>query len=80
VQGASLLISFSSDWLYPTAGSRAIADALRRQGRPVEHVELTSSVGHDAFLVDDVAQRPILTGFLDELAAAMSRLTTSMLY
>ena len=73
VQGASLLISFSSDWLYPTAESRAIADALRRQGRPVEHVELTSSVGHDAFLVDDVAQRPILTGFLDELAAMMSR-------
>jgi homoserine O-acetyltransferase len=69
VQGRTLLISFTSDWLYPTAESRAIADALARQGRPVEHVELPSSAGHDAFLVDEAAQRPIITGFLRELSA-----------
>jgi homoserine O-acetyltransferase len=69
VQGRTLLISFTSDWLYPTAESKAIADALTRQRRPVEHVELPSNAGHDAFLVDEAAQRPIITGFLDELAA-----------
>jgi homoserine O-acetyltransferase len=69
VQGRTLLISFTSDWLYPTAESRAIADALARQGRPVEHVELPGSAGHDAFLVDEAAQRPIITGFLRELSA-----------
>lgn len=68
VQGRTLLLSFSSDWLYPTAESRAIADALARQGRPVEHVDLPSSAGHDAFLVDADAQRPIITAFLDEVA------------
>jgi homoserine O-acetyltransferase len=69
VQARTLLISFTSDWLYPTAESRAIADALTRQGRPVEHVELPTTAGHDSFLVDEAAQRPIITGFLDELAA-----------
>ena len=71
VQARTLLISFTSDWLYPTAESRAIADALTRQGRPVEHVELESNAGHDAFLVDEAAQRPIITSFLDELAAGI---------
>lgn len=71
VQGRTLLISFSSDWLYPTAESRAIADALTRQGRPVEHVELPTSAGHDAFLIDAEAQRPIITAFLDEVARTL---------
>ena len=68
VAGRTLLISFSTDWLYPTAESRFIADALTRQGRPVEHVELPTSAGHDAFLIDAEAQRPIITDFLDEVA------------
>src|SRR5215212_2325203 len=57
-RAAFLLLSFTSDWLYPTSESIAIAEALRRIGRPVEHVELPSSAGHDAFLVDDEAQAP----------------------
>ncbi len=66
-QAAFLLLSFTSDWLYPTAESVAIADALRRVGRPVEHVELPSSAGHDAFLVDDEAQAPLIEDFLEQL-------------
>ncbi|PDW02006.1 homoserine O-acetyltransferase MetX [Candidatus Viridilinea mediisalina] len=65
--GPSLIISFDSDWLYPTSESRAIADALTRQGRPVEHVDITSPAGHDAFLVDFAAQRPLIQDFLREL-------------
>jgi len=66
-QAAFLLLSFTSDWLYPTSESVAIADALRRVGRPVTHIELKSSAGHDAFLVDDQAQAPIIEEFLDAL-------------
>jgi homoserine O-acetyltransferase len=68
VQGPTLLLSFSSDWLYPPAESRAIADALARQGRPVEHLDLPSHAGHDAFLIDVDLQRPIISEFLDDLA------------
>ncbi len=66
-QAAFLLLSFTSDWLYPTAESIAIADALRRIGRSVEHVELPSIAGHDAFLIDDEAQAPLIEEFLDAL-------------
>ena len=66
-RAAFLLLSFTSDWLYPTSESVAIADALRRVGRPVTHIELESSAGHDAFLVDDKAQAPIIEEFLDAL-------------
>jgi homoserine O-acetyltransferase len=63
-----LLLSFTSDWLYPTAESVALAESLARVGREVEHVELPSSAGHDAFLVDYEAQAPYVTSFLDRLA------------
>jgi homoserine O-acetyltransferase len=64
-----LLLSFTSDWLYPTPESVAIADALRRLGRAVEHVELESTAGHDAFLVDSAKQAPIIEAFLESLEA-----------
>ena len=66
-QAAFLLLSFTSDWLYPTSESVAIADALRRLGRPFTHAELASSAGHDAFLVDDEAQAPLIEEFLGAL-------------
>ena len=66
-QAAFLLLSFTSDWLYPTSESIVIADALRRLGRPVRHAELVSSAGHDAFLVDDEAQAPLIEEFLETL-------------
>jgi homoserine O-acetyltransferase len=66
-QSAFLLISFTSDWLYPTSESATIAAALHRLGLPVTHVEITSSAGHDAFLVDDEAQAPLIEEFLAAL-------------
>jgi len=62
-----LLISFTSDWLYPTRDSLAILAAARRAGRRAEHLEIASSAGHDAFLVDYAAQRAPVTQFLDRL-------------
>jgi homoserine O-acetyltransferase len=59
-----LLISFTSDWLYPTGESVAIADALRSLERQVTHVELETDAGHDAFLIDYAQQAPLIEEFL----------------
>lgn len=59
-----LLVSFSSDWLFPTAESRAIARALNRAGANVSFVEIPSDKGHDAFLLDEPDFHRTLAGFL----------------
>ncbi len=59
-----LVISFSSDWLFPTSGSRAIARALIRAGANVSFVEIPSDKGHDAFLLDEPDFHRTLAGFL----------------
>lgn len=64
---AFLLLSFDSDWLYPTAESEAMATALQRVGRRVDHVELHSTAGHDAFLINFDQQSPYIESFLDSL-------------
>jgi homoserine O-acetyltransferase len=58
------IISFSSDWLYPTAQSRAIARALNRAAANASFVEIESDKGHDAFLLDEPDFHQTLSGFL----------------
>lgn len=59
-----LLVSFSSDWLFPTAQSRAIARALNHVAANVSFVEVQSDKGHDAFLLDEPDFHNTLRGFL----------------
>lgn len=59
-----LVISFTSDWLYPSYQSLEIANALRARNHDVTYCELSSSYGHDAFLVDVGEQTEIVRGFL----------------
>jgi homoserine O-acetyltransferase len=59
-----LLVSFTSDWLFPTTQSRAIARALNRAGANVSFVEIPSDKGHDAFLLDEPDFHRTLAGFL----------------
>jgi homoserine O-acetyltransferase len=59
-----LVISFTSDWLYPTYQSLEIVSALRGRNRDVAFCELASNYGHDAFLVDIVEQTELIRGFL----------------
>jgi homoserine O-acetyltransferase len=59
-----LLVSFSSDWLFPTAQSRAIARALNHVAANVSFVEIMSDKGHDAFLLDEPDFHRTLRGFL----------------
>ena len=58
------LVSFDSDWLYPTAQSRAIVQALNAAGAPASFVELSSPYGHDAFLLDSPELDRVVHGFL----------------
>jgi homoserine O-acetyltransferase len=58
------LVSFSSDWLFPTAQSRAVARALNRAAANVSFVEIDSDKGHDAFLLDEPDFALTLRGFL----------------
>jgi homoserine O-acetyltransferase len=58
------LISFDTDWLYPTAESRLIVHALNAAGREVSFVELSSPFGHDAFLLEAPDMNRVIDGFL----------------
>ena len=62
------VISFSSDWLFPTAESRAIVHALNGNAANVSFVEIETDKGHDAFLLDEPEFHAILSGFLNGAA------------
>ena len=65
------LISFSSDWLFPTTESRAIVHALNANAAKVSFVEIESDKGHDAFLLDEPEFHETLRGFLDGAARSV---------
>ncbi|KQN92392.1 homoserine O-acetyltransferase [Sphingomonas sp. Leaf231] len=62
------LVSFDTDWLYPTSESRAIVHALMAAGAPASFVELSSPFGHDAFLLDSPELDRVMHGFLSAAA------------
>jgi homoserine O-acetyltransferase len=68
VQARTLLIAFSSDWLYPPSGSREIEEALHALGKPVECHVIEAPYGHDCFLLEEARQTPIIRCFLEEPA------------
>jgi len=68
VKARFLVISFTSDWLYPSYQSQEIVRVLRRVNGDVAYCDLQSNYGHDAFLVDIAEQTEIVRGFLDSTA------------
>lgn len=58
------IVSFDTDWLYPTRESRSIVHALNAAGAPVSFVELSSPYGHDAFLLEAPELNRVVDGFL----------------
>lgn len=64
------VLSFTSDWLYPTAESRSIVRALNAAGARASFVEIESDKGHDAFLLDEPVMDSALAGFLDSVDGA----------
>ena len=59
-----LVISFSSDWLYPPSQSQELADAIRSNGLAVQYNNIDSSYGHDAFLLESDKMEEIVSKFL----------------
>jgi homoserine O-acetyltransferase len=64
------VVSFTSDWLFPTADSRALVHALNASGASVSFVEIETDRGHDAFLLDVPDLLATTRGFIDAAARA----------
>jgi homoserine O-acetyltransferase len=64
VSARTLLIAFSSDWLYPPSGSEDLAAALRALGKDVELHVIDAPYGHDCFLLEEARQTPMIQNFL----------------
>jgi homoserine O-acetyltransferase len=64
ISARTLLLSFSSDWLYPPSGSLEIEAALRALGKEVECQVIDAPYGHDCFLLEEARQTPIIREFL----------------
>lgn len=64
------LVSFTSDWLFPTEETRTIVHALNASGASVSFAEIESDKGHDAFLLEEPELFAIAHGFLDSAARA----------
>jgi homoserine O-acetyltransferase/O-succinyltransferase len=67
VSARYLLVSFSSDWLYPPRDSQDLERALRANAKRVEHHLIDASYGHDSFLLEEARQAPIIAAFLEEV-------------
>jgi homoserine O-acetyltransferase len=64
VKARFLVISFSSDWLFPTYQSKEIVSALRRVHADVIFTEIQTDYGHDAFLLESEQLSSLITNFL----------------
>jgi homoserine O-acetyltransferase len=64
VSARTLLIAFSSDWLYPPSGSEELAAALRKLDKNVEYHLIDAPYGHDCFLLEEARQTPLIERFL----------------
>jgi homoserine O-acetyltransferase/O-succinyltransferase len=68
-QARYLVVSFSSDWLYPPRDAEELEAALQAAGKPVAHHLIEASYGHDSFLLEEARQAPLIAGFLDEVVS-----------
>ncbi len=60
-----LIVSYTSDWLYPTSESKEIVRALQQNGVDVVFFEINSTYGHDAFLLENETQTALIRNFLN---------------
>lgn len=66
-----LIIAFSSDWLFPPEQSKEIAKALRAVNKEVSYVEIPTSAGHDAFLLEKEQISPLISNFLKNISTGV---------
>ncbi len=60
-----LVVSYTSDWLYPTYQSKALVQAMKKNGLDVSFCEIEAESGHDAFLLPDERLVRLISSFLD---------------
>ena len=65
-----LFVTYSSDWLFPTAATKEVVRALLANGKDVSFLEIDSPYGHDAFLIEVGQLTRIITHFLDGAAGS----------
>ena len=68
-QARFLVISFSSDWLFPPVQSKEIVRALMNEDKDVTYCDIESPYGHDAFLLEEKQQTKIIKSFLKDLSS-----------
>jgi homoserine O-acetyltransferase len=73
VRAATLLLSFSSDWLYPPRDSEEIAAALRANGKDVRHEIIQADYGHDSFLLEEAEMTREIDAFLARVTEKVAR-------
>jgi homoserine O-acetyltransferase len=64
VEAETLVVGFTSDWLFPPEQNRAIAQALLRAGKRASYAELRTDLGHDSFLLESPQLYDLVRGFL----------------
>jgi homoserine O-acetyltransferase len=62
-----LVVSYTSDWLYPTYQSKAMVKAMKKNGLDVSFCEIVAEWGHDAFLLSSDRLTALVKGFLDRI-------------
>ena len=60
-----MVISFTSDWLYPTYQSKAMVKSMKKNGLDVSFCEIEAEWGHDAFLLENERLSSLIKGFID---------------
>jgi len=70
-RASTLVVSFSSDWLFPTEQSREVVRALQANGVPTTFVEIQSDYGHDAFFLPNEELADTMSSFLANAYAAV---------
>ncbi len=66
-QARFLVASFTSDWLYPTYQSKAMVQAMKKNGLDVSFCEIEAEWGHDAFLLPNDRLNGLVKGFLERM-------------
>ena len=64
VESDTLVVGFTSDWLFPPEQNRLIVEALLRAGKPASYAELATDLGHDSFLLESPQLYDLVRGFL----------------
>jgi homoserine O-acetyltransferase len=62
-----LVMSFTSDWLFPPYQSKEMSDIIKNQGKDVEYFEINTYYGHDSFLIEYEKINPIIKDFVSKL-------------